>query len=264
MRRYLKLIGIDVAIALATVALFSPGLLGLTPLDPNPVVAAASVTAGVALAGTAVVANKRLLSGPTYRMLEIGDGSASSPSASFDDVYMTLVEHSDDRYVGRVAASAAQQMESAARRRGRLMAAIDGKFEQGSLTWQRFSSVVESATSAIVRNSAMLANRVQAFDADGYAEIVRLTSTGAYHGDAIPDDIQEERRRIYERDLDSLQSVLAANERMLLEMDRFAAELSALDSAALASGSDEMLEEIRRLVDQTRLYADVEPHDPGW
>lgn len=259
MGKFAKLIGIDVALAVAAVALFSPGLLALSPLDPNPAIAAASVAAGVALVGAAGVANVKLLSGPSYRRLEIGDGTSSSPTASFDEVYETLLDHRDDRYVGEAAETAMRQMESAARKQSRLHVAIEDKFAPGSLSWQRFVSVVDSAVGAVTRNAALVANRIQSFDADGYEEASYVMRNGDYHYDSIPDDIQEERYALYQRALASIQDVLAGNERLLLEMERFSDELARLDAASVEGGNDEMLDEIRRLVDQTRLYADPNP-----
>lgn len=254
MVRYAKVIGIDVALAVAAVILFSPGLLALSPMDADLVRSAVAVAAIVALAGTAAVSNVKLLSAPKHRILEIGTGNDDAIS-SFDDIYTTLVDYHDARIVGNYAYNATQQLEDAARKRQRLDTTINSKFERGSLSWQRFSSLLESVMTTVTRNAAMIANKVQAFDDEGYLRSRDLIESGDYRYDQIPDDIQEERHAIYEETLTSMQDILNANERLILEMDRFASELSRLDSTSLSTESDEMLEEIKRLVDETRYYA---------
>ena len=254
MVKYLKVIGIDVALAVAAVILFSPGLLALSPTDPDIVRAAVAVAAGVGLAGIAVVSNVKLLSAPRRRMLDVGTGNSDAVS-SFDEVYSTLVDYRDARVVGSYAYNATQQLEDAARKRQRLDVTINSKFERGSLSWQRFTSLLESVMTTLTRNSAMIANKVQSFDDEGYLRSRDLIESGDYRYDQVPDDIQEERYAIYEDTLVSMQDILNANERLILEMDRFASELSHLDSTSLSTESDEMLEEIKRLVDETRYYA---------
>lgn len=254
MGRYLKVIGIDTLLAVAAVVLFSPGLVGLSPMDADIVRAALSVTAIVALVGTAGIANVKLLSAPKYKLLEVGTGM-SEETASFDDVYVTLVEYQDVRFVSPYVNDAIAQMDSAARKQARLRTAVNAKFEQGSLSWQRFTSVIDSVLSTVTRNAAMLANKAQTFDADGYHESKRLIESGNYRYDQVPDDIQIERHQLYEDTLGSMQEILNANERLILEMDRFAVELSKLDSNSLSTDSEEMLDEVRRLVSETRYYA---------
>lgn len=253
MIKYVKVIGIDVALAVAAVILFSPGLLALSPMDSDIVRAAAAVAAGVGLVGIAIVSNVKLLSAPKHRMLDVGTGNSDVVS-SFDDVYATLVDYRDARVVGSYAENATQQLEDAARKRQRLDVTINSKFEQGSLSWQRFMSLLESVMTTLTRNSAMIANKVQSFDAEGYLRSRELIESGDYRYDQVPDDIQEERYAIYADTLTSMQDILNANERLILEMDRFASELSHLDSTSLSTESDEMLEEIKRLVNETRYY----------
>lgn len=256
MSRYMRVIAIDVALAALAVCLYSPGLLGLSPFDPNIIRAAASVSAGVAIAGIAGASNAKLLRGARTAPLAIGDGTTGDDTASFDEVYSTLVDYQNARHVATYAVQGMERMDEVARKSLRLKALIDAKFEAGSLSWTRFMSVVDSVTGTITRNSAILANRIQAFDTEGYEHDQRLIRSNDYLYDNIPDDIQLERYGLYEDTMKAMQDIVTANERLILELDRLSAELASLDSNHLTTESEEMLEEVRRIVDQTRFYVD--------
>lgn len=254
--RYVRVIAIDVALAVLAVILYSPGLLGLSPMDPDIVRAALGVSAGVALVGVAGVSNARLLKGASTTPLLIGSGADTSEMATFDEVYAVLADYQGMRHVDTYAFQGMEKMDELARKSMRLKSLINAKFDAGSLSWTRFMGVVDSVTTTITRNSAILANRIQAFDAEGYERDKRLISSQDYLYDNIPDDIQVERYQLHERALTSMQEIVNANERLLLELDRLSSELTNLDSGILTTESEEMLDEIRRIVDQTKFYAE--------
>lgn len=253
----MRVIAIDVALAMLAVVLYSPGLLHLSPFDPDVIRAAASVSGAVALIGAAGVNNAKLLSGGRERApLRIGSGSDPSDSATFDEVYAALTDCQDDPVVGTYAFRGVDGMDEAARKSRRIRVLLDAQFEPNSLSWTRFMGVVDSVVATITRNSAILANQVQAFDTDGYERERRFIESQEYKFDDIPDDIQEERYALYNRAIASMKEILNANDRLLFELDRLVSELSGLDSGSLTTESEEMLEEIRRMVDQTRFYAE--------
>lgn len=256
MNRYMRVIAIDVVLAVVAVILYSPGLLGLSPFDPDVIRAALSVSAGVALVGIAGASNAKVLQGARTTPLRIGSGTDDGDTATFDEVYATLTDYQDTKTVATYAFQGMELMDEVTRKSARLKVLINMKFESGSLSWTRFMGVVDSVTSTIVRNSAILANRIQAFDHEGYERDRSLIQTKDYLYDNIPDDIQLERYELHEGSLKAMQDIVNANERLILEFDRLSMELSNLDSNHLTSDSEEMLEEIRRIIDQTKFYAD--------
>jgi hypothetical protein len=208
----------------------------------------------VAIAGVAGVSNAKLLRGASHTQLAIGSGGSDSETATFDEVYATLADYQDARYVATYAVQGMERLDETARKSMRLKRMIDGKFEPGSISWTRFMGVVDAVTNTLTRNSAILANRIQAFDIEGYERDKRLFDTNDYLYDNIPDDIQVERYKLYETGMQAMQDIINANERLILEFDRLSAELANLDSNSLTTESEEMLDEIRRIIDQTRYY----------
>lgn len=255
---YAKIIGVDIALGVAAVVLFSPGLLGLSPADPNILMASVAVTSGVALAGTAIATNARLLAPPKQATpLPIGPGVAGTThELSLSEVRLALEEYSDIPVVSPYAIDGIRQADETERKRQRIMALISGKFEPRSLSWQRFMGVLDSAVSTVTTNVALIANKAQAFDADGYHETKSLIESGAYRWDDIPDDIQQDRYGLYQDLLKSMQEILNNNERLLLEIDRFEVELGGLDASMATTDSDEMLDEVKRAISAIHQYAD--------
>lgn len=156
--------------------------------------------------------------------------------------------------VGPIASEAKNELEAASRKQEDLHAIIESKFVKGTITYDKFASVVDAAIATITKNSLVLANRIQTFDARDYRHIEQALSSGSYRNDGIPDEIQEDKGRIYAKALADMNSIVEANERLLLELDRFAAEISSLDSADNVAANSEILEEVRKLIEETKFY----------
>lgn len=253
--RYFRVLVSDVAIGIAATLLFAPNMLALSPMDPNIAKAAVAVASGVGLAGTAVVANASLIESDERktRLLPVSDqGGQEEPSVS--DITAALAPLERDAHVGAYVRDALRQLQEAQRKQERIGGLIDGTFDEGSLSWVRFSGTLSEVVSTISRNAAMLANRVQTFDGKAYAKNKALVMSGEYRWDDIPDDIQESRHRLYEGELDSVRKSIEDNEHLLLELDRFEVELSSLETGGLDEDVEDTLDELRRATDEMRFY----------
>ena len=93
-----------------------------------------------------------------------------------------------------------------------------------------------------------MANRMRLFDEKEYARLQH------YREDDIPDDIQEEQLRLYQKNFDDVRSTIALNEKILLKLDALAMEISASTSTDAADLNNELIGEIERLIDETRYY----------
>ena len=70
----------------------------------------------------------------------------------------------------------------------------------------------------------------------------------------VHNSTRAERLRLYREMLASLDAIQETNDGLLLELDKLAAELGTLSSAGTSDGSDLIIEEIRRLVDEAKYY----------
>ena len=186
---------------------------------------------------------------PEYQYLD-EDGGASSAEISSILKRYTRADGVDTR-----ARKALAQLDGANRKRENLRALISGKFTEGSLSWDKFVAAVDAAYEVLLRNLTQLTNRVQTFDAEDFRVQKRERSGAAFKRDGISDDVQDQRWEAMQASLAEMDGILTANERLLLDLDKFALELGQLDQEGSSENRvDEMLEEIRQLTEELKFY----------
>ena len=244
MKKYARLLASYAAIAITAMVLYTPWLVGLTPSDPSILRAGLSVIFGIALVGAFGGSTYAYLHEPEYHLLETSEVNDA------DDVLPQLRGLSELAVVGSYAAEAVTQIESMEHRRDRLHRDIEDKFGEGSLSRDKFVAVVDAGWRTLLRNCALLTNRAQSFDVDGYRTLRRrLPASGQ-----ASDQLDAERMRVYEGVLDDMREVIEANERLLLEMGKLEMELSDLESDDNREDNTRMLDEVRDLLEQTKYY----------
>ena len=183
------------------------------------------------------------------KRLELGPGEAT-----VNDIKMALQEYEKTTAVGVYAKQAIAELEAAEFKRSTLYQIIGNKFQEGSITWEKFAEGIEAATQAIAFNSALLTKRIKAFDVEDYKRNAKNTITGLFNRGTVPEEVRQERRAMYEANLEEMRTIVTANERLLTELDRFAIEMGRLESGANEQSNDRLLEEINTLVDETKYY----------
>ena len=153
--------------------------------------------------------------------------------------------------VGESAKTAVAQIENMQHRRDRLHRVIDADFGSESLSHDKFAAVVDAAERTLLRNCALLCNRIQAFDVEGYRKTKRLLPSVA---ELNTNSLDTERMAVYQDALSDINEVLEANERMLLEMGKLEMELSDLESNNTLEDNTRMLDEVKVLLEQTKYY----------
>lgn len=248
MGNYLKLLAFDAAAAALIVILYSPGLLALRPNDPSILRAGFAIIFAVIIVVALIWVNYSALRTRKYEHLD------TTGKADEYELSEVLKRYAAQPIVGQYAASALDEIAAAAKKKKSLYDIVSGKFEKHSLSWDKFIAVIDSAVQTIMKNAALLANRVQAFDAEEYRKMSALFESGAYKRDQIPDDVQEEKWRLLQKGLEDMRGVVGANERLLLELDKFSLELGSLESSSNEEANSYMLDEIRALVEETKYY----------
>lgn len=242
MKKYARLLASYAALAITGMVLYTPWLVGLTPSDPSILRAGLSVICGILLAGGFGASTYAYLHEPEYRLLESAEVNEA------DDVLPQLHGLSELAVVGPYAREAATQVETAQHRYGRLRRVIGTTFSEGSMSWDKFMAVVDAAERTLLRNCALLANRAQSFDAEGYRQMRRQLTKGS-SGAAGKEGLS-----IYEDALSDMSEVIEANERLLLEMGKLEMEISDMESDDNREDNTRMLDEVRELVEQTKYY----------
>ncbi len=242
MKRYLKLAAADLCIAASAVVLYSPGLVNLRLSDYSIFRAGMSIIAAVILITLFFVINIRLLKEPEQKPIMLED------VPDLERAKDILQDYCKGRYFGSLAKTASEQLDRILKCRQRLSVILEQKFTRGTMSWDKFNSPVSAAESSAIKNVVAMANRMCVFDEKEYARLQN------YREDDIPDDIQEEQLRLYQKNLEAIRWTIALNEKILLKLDALAMELSSSASRSDADWNHELVSEIERLTEETRYY----------
>lgn len=242
MKKYTKLIIADILIAAAAVILYSPGLVNLRITDYSIFRAGMSVIAGIVLVGVFFYINIRMLHEP--KKIQINTESVSD----LDKAKTVLRSYVGGEYFGSLARTVIDQLERIEKSQEKLAGIIEEKFVKGTMSWEKFYSVVKTAEASAIKNVVAMARRMDLFDEAEYGKLQH------YKDDDIPDDIQEERIKLYQENFASVKSVIALNERILLKMDALAMELSTSELNQNQEVNSDLLGDLERLIEETKYY----------
>lgn len=242
MKKYVKLLAVNLCISIATVLLYSPGFICLRVSDPSIFRAGMSIIAALALIAVFFSANLSILKEHEKRPVLLAD------VPNLEKAKEILREHCSGRYFGSMARTASEQLDRIFKCRRRLSGILGRRFERGTISFQKFESIAAAAESSAIQNVVAMANRMQLFDEKEYTRLQH------YREDDIPDDIQEEQLRLYQKNFEDVKSTIALNEKLLLKLDALAMELSSSDSSKNEDLNSGLLIEIGKLIDETKYY----------
>ncbi len=231
---------LNLTIVLLMVVCYSEGFLGLRPTDASIFRAGMSIFMAIAGIFAFFYGNYTLLKDPAPMHITSDDLVDLSQARS------VLAAYHGGKYFGRIADTASNQLLRLERTMERAKNAVGSKFENGSMSFDRYDATVRAAQEAALNNVVAMANRMQIFDEKDYA---RLRN---YKNDDIPDDIQEKQIALYEDNLKQLEAAVSANEELILALDTMSLELAKPGEKKTA---DPLLEEIHRLTEQVKLYS---------
>jgi hypothetical protein len=248
--RYVRMLGAYVGIGVAAVIAYSPGLMALSPMDPSILRAGASLIAGVLMC-VGLGVSTHMAMRDERRYVPLGTGAQGvDPQV----VTRALEANEADEVLGALARRGVGALRDGAKKVETLRTLVFARFSQGSMTSERFMSAVQLSADTVARNCAVLANLMTGFDSRDYLQLRALMQGGAYRHDDIPDDIQLKKFDLYQEQLSTMGGIATANERLLLEMDRFSTTLATLDVAGEGKKEQALLDEMRQLTEQTKYY----------
>lgn len=170
--------------------------------------------------------------------------------ASQDSVVKAVAPYVEDAVLGPHAQGVLQTFETAERRRKGIFSILEDEFSQSSLTWDKFSAPVEVAFEKVVYNAAQIANRIQAFDSKEFQRMGRIEKAGGYSDDRP----EVQRLKTMRSSLEEMDRIQDKNDRLLSELEKLQAELTTMAGAGYVTATDEVIEEIRKLAEDTQYY----------
>ena len=159
-----------------------------------------------------------------------------------------LRRYTSSKVLGGIARSASDQGERMEKQSSNFEALVVRRFGRGTLSYGKFMGVIRCAGEALEKGIVRIANKMVIFDEGEYQKL----SSGEYKLDDIPDRIQEEKRKLYEENLEDMRSVLEKNEKVLLEVDHLMAEMAEMDCTE--QDIDGVADQIRELLGQLEYY----------
>ena len=171
-----------------------------------------------------------------------------------DQLSLVLASYKGRYGVGSIAEIASRQVANVERKGPALLAMIKDKFEEGSMSYDRFNIPVENGINTIKENSLKLETMLEGFDDQDFQKLARLMESGEYRHDLIDDEVQKERYLIYQNSLSEMERIVSTNERMLLMLDRISVELSKLQTNQIDQEGSKILEEIEELTRTAKYY----------
>lgn len=184
----------------------------------------------------------------SYVYLDV-DGGATPES-----IVKVMRDYEQERVVGPYAQDVVNTLRMAERRKKSLFSEIDSRFSPKSISWDHFAATANEALDTIVRNCALLANRVQAFDVEDYERSEQFYRTGGemHNGKQNPAVIK--RWELLRETKAQMDEIRAANDGLLLELDKLAAELVYISNNESTDQSARIAEEVSRLAEETKYY----------
>lgn len=225
----------DAAIAGVAVAAYSPGMLGLSPNDSSIFRAGCSIILPMVLIYILYRVNSELVLGEKHEYVE--------SVSNMKDAERVMKSYISGKYFGKTAETVLNQLYRIQKSTSRLDMMLDKKFETGSLSWQRYHGVIEDAEKTINQTICQMTNRMLLFDEEEYKQLL------CFKEDRIPDDIQEERLKLYQENLGKIESAITVNERILLQFDKLTSGLTLQENR-----NDELLEKIQKLTEEIKYY----------
>jgi len=183
-----------------------------------------------------------------YKHMDVDTGTSAH---DIDDV---LRRYANLDIVGKYAKKARHTLDSTTRRCDGFFAVLDSKFQEGTMSWDKFAVAADSAKQAILHNCAKIANTVQLFDREEYRRLSRLYKTSAQQGASTTTALENKKWWLMQQDLRNMDAIIVANDQLLFELDKLTAELNKLKSVDDTGAGDRLLEEIRTLIEETKYY----------
>ena len=245
MNKNIRLILTDCLYGLLILILYSPGLLGLYPNDPNILKAGISIIAGVLIFAGIIKTNIIDLRPPKL--------ISTNKNVSVSEC-MSMLRMLNSRLFKHQISDVTDQLERADKYMRSFDDILAVKFSKGSMSYDKYASVIDTAIQSVIRNATLLASRIQMFDEEGYYKIRSLIDTGEYRRDDIDDKLQEQKDELYQANYKSITDMVNLNEKILLQLDHLSSEISSMDSSTLEQDNNVILEEITTLIHDTQYY----------
>lgn len=124
--------------------------------------------------------------------------------------------------------------------------AVDNRFASGSITWDRYMGVVESAADTALNNLDMMARRISVLDEREYARLSNPLRSITHKEDVSG------RLEFYQENKQLIDKGISENEMMFNKLDKLTLELGRDDDSS--ARTDAVIDDIEEITGQVKYY----------
>ena len=241
MKRYIKMIILNLLIVVIAIVGYSPGLMNLHLSDPSIFKAGMSIILALILIAIGIFGNMKLLQTERKQIYTLDNVVDVTKAVSI------LEKFKNDKYIGNIAKTAIEQIDRLNKSTQRAELEIKTKFGDSAMSYDKYHTVIDSASHIALENLVSLANRLQLYDTKEYERLQN------YKNDDIPDEIQEKQIKLFNKNQELVQNAIAANENLILSLDTLSIELTSAN-CSLDNSGDTLLTEIETLTNEVKYY----------
>ncbi len=241
-KKILKLIMLNLGIAVANIAVFSKAFLGLSLIAGSTLAMTTAWFTLIASCGGFFYFNNRLLSQPsTYAMI-------AGQIHSLDDcvgVFEEAIQNGD--VFDQDILKNLDQLKRYKRKRATINEILLQKFSPQEITYQKFESVLNEVEEVMYLNMRSILNKIAAFDVEEYENLQRRGFPS--------NEVSAEKMHIYSEYINFVKNATKTNEDILLKLDKVLFEISRYNS--LEDGEIKNLPaiiEMDELIKNAKLY----------
>ncbi len=249
-KQIIKLICLNLGIALVNVILFSRGLVGLT-FGVNTFMTAFAITEIVMSVIAFFYGNYTIL----FKTPEIQLYKGAELSESKD--YINALDQMREKKVFEQEISTAIEQLYRLQDKDKALDSILAQFfSPQEMTFTRFQTVIDSVQSLFYNNVKKMLNRMIIFDYKDYTKLTeKIRNSQTIDGVKVVSKSESAQLKIYDEHIGYVRGLVDMNESILVKLDSLLLEISKLDDLD-ESGLEELsaIQEINELISQTKFY----------
>ena len=250
--RWLKVLLLNIGIALLNVIMFSKGLVGLT-FGTSAIATALGVTVLVMSAVAFGYGNYTLIFKEPNNPIPLLKGSETMQPMD----YVKALEDTKGKGVfEEEITTAVEQIYRMLDKDKALDTILEQFFTPQEMTYTRFQNAINSVQALFYNNVKKMINRMLIFDYKDYKKLTeKIRSTGGANNIGVYSKSVDAQIKIYSEHIEYVRALVDTNENILIKLDGLLLEISKLDDLD-EEGLENIaaVKEINALIEQTRFY----------
>lgn len=242
LEKIIKIIGLNIGIALVNIIIFSPGILGLTLKGEDSLKVAIGITVLVMSIIIFIVGN--------YKLLAVQSTVYKATEIKTMEECVEALEHNRRKHTFMSQINMTlEQMNRLRKKEEMIYEVLSQRFSVTEMSYSKFENVLKEIEHLMLMNIRSMVNRLNAFDEQEYVQLTKMDPK------KIDKKVYSSKMQIYEEYISFINEAITDNEEILLKLDQLLLELSKLNS--LEEGELEnmpAMTELDALISRTKLY----------